>query len=470
MIDTAAPLRPRAGQAPQAAARRRRRVRPAGLLRWAAALAAVAGVLVSVGMMAHRVPVGSRAGHYRYHYVRTFGLDVLWPFLLTAIVVVLGLWLSHRWYERHRAVVVTGWLAVAVPLQLLMRRSDDVALPDLVTSTRANGFLEPARRYSVWEFLSGHVGIGAGLDSHARTNMAGKTVFYQVLTALTDSPTTMGVLTVAASTLSCLLVYLIAADLLDPRTALYALALSILVPGRLFFLPILNTVSPVPILLALWLLVRYLRRPHWGWAAAMGAVLYATMFFEPLPLALGLVFAALTAWARGTGRLSWAGAAALAGLAACGFLACYGLLRVLVGYDLAANFAYVLADARGFNDDGHRPYQVWVVRNLWDFAIAAGLPTVLLVAAAVADAARRGLWRAGAVLAVSAATVLVVLDLLGVNRGETVRLWIFLAVLWQLPAAWLCARTARLWPIAVVAAATALQAATGMAMIAFVRI
>jgi hypothetical protein len=74
------------------------------------------------------------------------------------------------------------------------------------------------------------------------------------------------------------------------------------------------------------------------------------------------------------------------------------------------------------------------------------------------------------VLALSAAAVLVAIDLIGVNRGETVRLWIFLAVFWQLPAAWLCARTSRLWPVALVTTATVLQAAVGLAMIGFVRI
>ncbi|MBV1851216.1 glycosyltransferase family 39 protein [Catellatospora tritici] len=469
MVDTAPLPRSRTG-AQAGDPRAHHRVRPTGRLRWVAVAACAAGVLVSLGMMAHLVPVGSRAGHYRYHYLRLFSPDILWPFLVTALVASVGLWLSHRWYERRRLVVVAAWLAAAVPMQLLIRGNDDIALQDLVTSQRANGFLEPARAYGIWEFLSGQADIGAALDSHARTNMAGKTVFYQVLVALTDSPAAMGVLTVAASSLSCLLVYLLAAELLDHRTALYALALSILVPGRLFFLPILNTVSPVPILLALWLFVRFLRRPRRGDAVALGAFLYGTMFFEPLPLALGVVFVALLGWAKAGGRLSWPDTGWLIGLAVAGFAACYAAMRLVVGYDLASNFAYVLDDARGFNGDGHRPYGVWVVRNLWDFAIAAGLPTVLLVAAGVVDAVRRGPWRAGAVLAASAAVTLVVLDLLGVNRGETVRLWIFLAVLWQIPAAWLCARTARLWPIVAVVSATALQAATGMAMIAFVRV
>jgi hypothetical protein len=48
---------------------------------------------------------------------------------------------------------------------------------------------------------------------------------------LTDSPAAVGVLVIAASSISALLIYLIARDLLDQRTALYALVLAILVPG-----------------------------------------------------------------------------------------------------------------------------------------------------------------------------------------------------------------------------------------------
>lgn len=447
-----------------------RPTRVAASLRWAVLSGAVLTAVVTVGMAFRLVPVGSHSGHYTYHYVRLFSWEMMWPFVLVAGAVIGGLWLSRRWHARRQWTVVTGWLVSAVPMQLLLRTYDDVPLADLVGSNRANGFLAPAQQWSAWQFLNSENDLVGDLTSHAHANMAGKTIFYHLLTMLTDSPAVMGVLVIAVSSLSALLIYLIARDLLDHRAALYALVLSIIVPGKLYFLPILNVVSPVLVLLALWLHVRYLRRTRWYYALAVGVMVYVSAFFEPLPLALGLVFAALLTWALTTRRTTWAATARLVGGALAGFFACHAVMRLTLGYDLFANFAFAFADAYDYNDDGRRPYGVWVVRNLWDFAIGTGLAVAVLVAVGVFAALRRGIARPAAVLAVSSVAVLAVLDLLGVNRGETIRLWIFLAVFWQITAAWMCARTTRLWPIAVVTAAAVLQGAIGMAMMGFVRI
>lgn len=440
------------------------------MVRWSVLTGAVLSALLAIGLALRLVPVGSRAGHYVYPYVRSFSPELLWPFCAVAAAVVAGLWLSVRWHGQRPMAVVAGWMAAAVPVQLLLRVNDDAPLGAIVTSTRANGFWDAARAYTAGEFLATHADLVERLDSHVRTNMAGKTVFYQLLAAATGTPLGAGVLIVGVSSVSALLLYLIARDLLDPRTALYALVLAIVVPGKVYFLPILNTVAPVAILAALWLLVRYLRRPRWTWAAGMGAVLYLTVFFEPLPMALGLVFVGLLGWALATGRIGWASLGRLCAAAVGAFAAVHLLMRQLTGYDLLADFAYVFVDANNFNGNGHRPYQVWVVRNLWDFALSAGLASVVLVVACLLDAVRRGLARPAAVVAVCAAATLAAVDLLGVNRGETVRLWIFLAVFWQLPAAWLCARASRMWPIALTVTVTVLQAAIGLAMIGFVRI
>ncbi|WP_144127931.1 hypothetical protein [Catellatospora sichuanensis] len=441
------------------------------LLKTAVIGGVVLTVLVAAGMAARVVPVGSRAGNYSYRYVRSFSPDILWPFVIAAAVVIGALWLSRRTHRRFEWATVAGWLLLAVPLQLLLRTYDEVSLSGLVASNRANGFLAPAQQLTAGQFLRAHGDIAADLPTHARTNMPGKTLLYHLLNAFTDSAQAMGVMIIAVSSISALLIYLIARDLLhDPRTALYALALAVLVPGKLYFLPILNVVSPVPILLALWLLVRFLHRPHWAYAAAVGAVLYLTVLFEPLPLAMGLIFAALLGWAVATKLLTWPAALRLIAVTAAALAACHVGMHMVFGYDTIANFAYVFADAHSFNGNGHRPYQVWVVRNLWDFTLCAGLAATVAIAAGTLAALRQPRNSPIAALALSGVGVLVFLDLFGVNRGETVRLWIFLAVFLQLTAAWLCARTAKLWPVAVLVTGTALQAAVGMAMVGFVRV
>jgi hypothetical protein len=64
--------------------------------------------------------------------------------------------------------------------------------------------------------------------------------------------------------------------------------------------------------------------------------------------------------------------------------------------------------------------------------------------------------------------VLIVVDLLGINRGETIRLWIFLGCFFQIPAAIACATLHGRGPILTVLACSAVQAALGAAMIGFV--
>jgi hypothetical protein len=66
------------------------------------------------------------------------------------------------------------------------------------------------------------------------------------------------------------------------------------------------------------------------------------------------------------------------------------------------------------------------------------------------------------------AAVVAVTDLIGINRGEVVRLWIFLACLAQIPAAYVCARLESRWAIVLVVAATLLHDALGTDMIGFI--
>ncbi|MDI1466006.1 glycosyltransferase family 39 protein [Catellatospora sp. KI3] len=427
------------------------------------ALTVVAAVLLTVRLL----PAGSRSGRWVYPYVGTFSGWHLWP-AAAALLAVVGLLLVSR--RLRPGVAVGGWLVAAVPLQLLLRTYDEVSLSVLVASDRANSFHTPSLTYSAHDFISRYMEIVSDLPPHARTNMPGKTLLYHLLGAVTTDPGAQGVLVVAVSSLTALLVYAVAREVFDDhRTALYALILTLLMPGRLWFLPILNTVSPVPILLALWLHLRFLRGRQWPWAVAVGLTVYLTFLFEPLPLVLGLAFIGTAALALHRRTCDWYDMLRLVSVTLAAFAAAYLGMRALFGYDLFVNLDYVLADANDFNVRAARPYGVWVWRNLWDLALCAGLAVTVLVGATAYDGFRRGLARPAAVLTVCGLAVLAFLDLVGVNRGETIRLWIFLGVFFQLSAAWLCARSPRQWPFTALVAATLLQGTLGMALIAFVR-
>ena len=72
------------------------------------------------------------------------------------------------------------------------------------------------------------------------------------------------------------------------------------------------------------------------------------------------------------------------------------------------------------------------------------------------------------VICASLVAVLAVTDLIGINRGEVVRLWIFLACFFQIPAAYLCSREPRRTAIMLVTATSLVHAALGTAMVGFI--
>ena len=66
-------------------------------------------------------------------------------------------------------------------------------------------------------------------------------------------------------------------------------------------------------------------------------------------------------------------------------------------------------------------------------------------------------------ICVSVLAMVGVADAIGVNRGEVIRLWIFLACLAQIPAAYVCRRLGSAFAFGLVIMATLVQAALGTA-------
>ena len=131
------------------------------------------------------------------------------------------------------------------------------------------------------------------------------------------------------------------------------------------------------------------------------------------------------------------------------------------------------AHALEFNVIERRPYDIWVRANLVEFLVGMG------ACPGGADRRRacprpprpgRGLDRLvqpAPLVTLSLVAVVLATDLIGVNRGEVIRLWIFLACFLQIPAAVVCARAGRR-ALAVVLVTTLLLSALGTANIGFV--
>jgi hypothetical protein len=317
---------------------------------------------------------------------------------------------------------------------------------------------------------------------HVRANLAGKVLFYHTLRSVTEDPNGLVWLIMGIANLGGILAYAIVTRLFDDRGAgLAALVLYLFLPSKLYFAPIMNAVTPVFILLPLWLLLRYLsdRRPVW--LVLLGIALYWSVLFEPLPLVTGLTFLALMWRARMRGETDWQDNLLIVTVVPATFLAVNAVVAHFCDYEIISAFAFALEDARNFNRWNYRPYGLWVGQNLIDTFTATGpLVSALLLGIAGAGVGRivRAARREGrktaigvacepaVCLALSVVATLAVLDLLGVNRGETIRLWIFWGVFALLPVAGVCARRPRLF--SAMLAAAVVQSCVGIATRTFV--
>jgi hypothetical protein len=297
--------------------------------------------------------------------------------------------------------------------------------------------------------------------------MPGKVMLMYGLDLVTTSPRALAWLVASISAMGGLLLYVFTRDLLaDTRTALFAAILYWFYPARIFFLPIMNTVTPVLVLGCACLLLRWLRTGRTAYPVALGAALYLLVFFEPLPLVIGLLFAALAARSIAAGEISpnrWIGQACLVVVT---FIATAEAVRAVFGFDLVPALGQTAAHARAFNQTAGRPYAFWAGANLVEFLFGLGVCQAFLFCGVLLHVLRRNL--AIRALTLGLLAVLLVTDAIGVNRGEVIRLWIFLGAFFQIPAAYACATLPGRTAICVVVACTLLQAALGTAMIGFV--
>jgi hypothetical protein len=325
-------------------------------------------------------------------------------------------------------------------------------LSAVVRSDVANSFYSVAKSYSPLQILSHFEGLAPSFPAHAATNMPGKILLFHLLGLLTGSTQRLGYLVILVSSLGAPLLYGICKLLFHSRrAAFYAFILYALIPSKLFFFPILNTVTPVWILGCFYLFLLYLESKHILYLALLGAALYFLILFEPTPLATGILFAAILIKAFADKRVSLKDAWRMLAIPVLAFLTVYVLFEVLFSFNLFQAFQLILRDAVDFNARTGRGYWIWVWENSKEFFFAAGLPVIMLFifltvrALGQKGAFRRGLarWPAEKVYLTGLLLTYLVLLFLGINRGETTRLWIYLAVFFQVPPAVFLAKIPR---------------------------
>ncbi|MBM4030500.1 MAG: hypothetical protein FJ291_01795 [Planctomycetes bacterium] len=263
---------------------------------------------------------------------------------------------------------------------------------------------------------------------------------------------TMALLTVVVASLAPLACYLAVRPLWPPAASLTAAGLTALVPGTHLFSPSFDQAYPVFTLLLVCCGVRAVVRRSAAWGAAFGAVLYALAFFHvafALVALCLLLTLCLTRRAEISNQKSEIRNHFLRPLsaAALSFLTLSALLLGWLGYPTLRVILLCLRNNGLFNAAAARTWWPWVAVVPFEFALSLGFGLALVVACGwlsemVAAVRARSLRARSALLLVPVA-ILAVLDLCGMNRGETARLWLFLTPLLVLGAVDFLFRRAR---------------------------
>lgn len=444
-------------------------------LLWTGIVAAtIATVIVCERVASQAFVVGSVEGGWTYPYIREIpSQTAAVVFLVSAVLGAAVRWLTRPRNGRDEWVLVVAWIVLATGCHALLRSLAPFALDEIFRSEGANSFYTVTQRYRAERILAWFAELRGSWPLHAHSNMPGKLMLLYGLELLSNDPSVLAWLLIGISNLGGVLLYLLVRDLFgDRQTALYTLVLYLFVPARLFFVPLMNTVTPVVAFVCLLLFERWVQRPNLWKGAAAAAALYVLVFFEPIPLVIGTLVALLLMRALMRGDIPMKTWLSQGLFVVAAFLGTIVVVWGLFDFNLVDAFRRVAIDAAAFNVTDNRPYGVWVRHNLVEFGFGAGVCAVVLFWFAVADLLRL---RTGAFLECPIALfcaglvgMLVVLDLAGVNRGEVIRLWIFLACLFQVPAAYVCVRLQSRAAFTLVLLLTIVQSSLALATIGFV--
>ena len=439
-------------------------------LRWLVdVVVIVVQLLFAVAIAMQLLEIGSEQGAWIYPYKWPLPVWAI-PLGVAAVLASVALPSIIRAIEKRQGIVFEAILVVATVvigslLALMFRWLYPHAIANIISSDVANGFYTASRRVEAGPLLRDFEATVRLLPRHVQSNLPGKVLFFRALGMVSVDPKFLGIVVVFIANLSAAIVYVIARMLrADIATAWLAGLFAILTPANIFFQPILNTVSPIPILLALALFIGALTR-----GLIAGAVLFFAFLFDPLTFALGTIFVALLWWRVREGH-DVQQALTLAALTFAGFAVTAIATRIVFGFDVVKEFRFVGADAVIFNQIANRQYAVWVFANMKEYAVGAGVASTSLLALMFFRQWKIVISTESLIGAVAVAWAIAILslDLMGINRGEITRLWIFLTPVQAMLVAYACRRWGSRWTPSVVVGGMLLQVSLTIGTISFV--
>ncbi len=421
-----------------------------------------------------------------------------WPYLIRpttrwliptlAALLMLGVsaWWLKVGYGRHAKWGLLALIAGSFLLQIGLMGADNASIRDeminRVYSNQASGFFQPAVELPpLPEALPQYPQLMPGSSAeHARTHPPGLLLTNRLTveglrrapalaewlapparaarcvdlwlldrdTAVAAALTVWAILPLLAAALTILPAYALSKQMLPDTAVPLAVALIATIPALLLFAPkAVQFYAPLSLLIFLTFFLG-LKRGSWGWFFLAGLLYSLATFLNLGNTALAGLLAVFTllflwsgGWVAGWRKLLGGGLAFALGTAVI-WLAYWLLWGVPFWeiYQIGLNQHYELVTLK-------RNYGWWVISNLVDLLIFAGLPLIIGFSGIVILATRNIIKKSPILrpcsgqasnlqsLALSLAALILILDLSGSARGEVGRLWLFFMPLMALPAA-----------------------------------
>ncbi len=242
----------------------------------------------------------------------------------------------------------------------------------------------------------------------------------------------LGMLTPLWASLSVLPMFWLGKRLYSEQAACWSAIWWPLVPAFVMFTPVHSTIHPFLSLVFIALLAEGLHseRPQWIIAAGLLMSVLSFMTFAFLPvLFMAGVLTLVTYFADRAGK-KWHWPFRIGAWFGIGLSTVWLLYWALYGVSLFDIFETLLIIQRDMHATLDHPYLPWLALDLNDFFMFAGWPASLLALLSVWTIIQA--WRAkqplsrGQQLTLAAFITLLALDLSGVMRGESGRVWLFL--------------------------------------------
>ncbi len=249
----------------------------------------------------------------------------------------------------------------------------------------------------------------------------------------------LGILMPLWGSLAVLAIYWLGRRSYSEQTARWGVSFWPLVPAFLMFAPHPSTVFPLLAAVVFGLLVEGLHRGRSAWAAASGILMsglcYTSYSFLPLILLAGLLILGTFLFGESHERFNWRRLLETSLAFGIGLISIWGINTIVSGL-----FPWeVFAAMRHEHFSLDRPYLPWIFFHLNDFFTFAGWPLILSAGVGTWQTLRilrrRKSLPIGGVLTLSAAITLTTLDISGIGRGESGRVWLFLSPFFLLIAA-----------------------------------